>query len=219
MTEPSVLPADDWAAWEERGRVLFAGQCEHFTAAPSVEFLPPQSLPEIAFIGRSNVGKSSLLNALTGRNSLARTSSTPGCTKMLHFYDLAQKLFLVDVPGYGFHKASKKEGKQWQRLIVDYLRGRAVLGRSLLLLDSRHGVKPNDKELMDFLDDLAVPYQVVLTKGDELKKSERAAVIEAVQMSLKKHSAAMPNPILTSSRDGDGIPQLRASLAALIARG
>jgi GTP-binding protein len=219
MDAPTALPADDWAEWEERGRVLFAGQCDHFTAAPNAEALPPQSMMEIGFIGRSNVGKSSLLNALTGRTSLARTSSTPGCTKMLHFYNMADKFFLVDVPGYGFHKASKKEGKEWERLIVDYLRGRAVLGRSLLLLDSRHGVKQIDKELMGFLDDLAVPYQVVLTKADQLKKAERDGAVENVRMALKKHSAAMPNPILTSSRDGDGIPQLRASLAALIARG
>ncbi len=179
--------------------------------------LPHDGIPEIAFAGRSNVGKSSLINALTGRTSLARVSVTPGRTRELNFFTLGKDhaLYLVDMPGYGYAKASKVAVRGWTRLIGDYLKGRRELKRVFLLIDARHGIKPNDRETMTLLDEAAVSYQAVLTKADKPKASELEAVIAKVRAELAKRPAAFPQVIVTSSRMGDGIPELRAAVAEL----
>src|SRR5271170_7426187 len=159
----------------ERGRKLFAGDWRFFWAAPSIETLPPMAGVEVAFAGRSNVGKSSLINALTGRNSLARASNTPGRTQQINFFDLGQQLTLVDLPGYGYAQAPKGQVEQWTRLVNDFLRGRPALRRVCVLVDSRHGLKDNDRDVMTMLDKAAVPYQIVLTKADKIKASALAA--------------------------------------------
>jgi GTP-binding protein len=179
--------------------------------------LPNDGTPEIAFAGRSNVGKSSLINALTGRTSLARVSVTPGRTRELNFFTLGKDaaLYLVDMPGYGYAKASKAQVKGWTRLIGEYLKGRRELKRVFLLIDARHGIKPNDEETMKLLDEAAVSYQAVLTKADKPKASEVAAVQAKIASALAKHPAAYPQLITTSARLGSGIPELRAAIAAL----
>jgi len=177
--------------------------------------LPPAELPEIAFAGRSNVGKSSLLNALTGRKALARASSEPGRTRELNYFRVGDTLRLVDLPGYGFAKAPKNEIARWTSLMRDYLRGRAPLKRVLLLIDARHGLKPNDNEVMKALDDAAVTYQIVLTKADKMKPTENQETIAAVQAAIAKRPAAHPLVMATSSETGDGIEALRAEIAAL----
>ncbi|QQG36467.1 MAG: YihA family ribosome biogenesis GTP-binding protein [Micavibrio aeruginosavorus] len=194
----------------EQGRKAFAGPCDFIAAVNGLEGLPPASLPEIAFAGRSNVGKSSLINALTGRKTLARTSDTPGRTQQLNFFDLGGHFFLVDMPGYGYAKVSKAQKKQWNYLIRDYLRGRQTLRNVLVLIDSRHGLKDSDEELMDMLDECAVPYRVVLTKADKAKLAEAAGVVDTIISALKQHAAAFPDPILTSAHEGTGIAELRA---------
>jgi GTP-binding protein len=206
----------------EAGRLLFAGPCEFIWAAAKPDNLPPPGPLEIAFAGRSNVGKSSLLNALTGRNSLARTSHTPGRTQQLNFFALgdapgSEKLRLVDMPGYGYASASKEKIASWTRLMKDYLRGRSTLARVFVLVDGRHGVKDVDREMFDLLDKSAVSYQVVLTKRDEIKKSEIEPRIAATLEALKRHPAAYPQTIFTSSRTGEGVPDLRAAIAQLMA--
>jgi len=203
--------------WIEIGRKLFAGKCEFFFAAARADGLPPVGAPEIAFAGRSNVGKSSLINALTGRAGLARASHTPGRTQELIFFDLNHRLTLVDMPGYGYAAAPKAKSQAWGRLIQDYLRGRPSLMRVFVLVDGRHGLKAGDRETMRALDAAAVSYAVVLTKRDEVKRNDVEARVEATLAELSKHPAAYPGVIFTSAREGTGIPDLRAHIAQLLA--
>ena len=202
----------------ETARRLFAGPIAFLKSAPGLQFLPDPDVPEVAFAGRSNVGKSSLLNALTGRNSLARTSNTPGRTQELNLFDVGEPLIfrLVDMPGYGFAEAPKDVVRKWKHLVNDYLRGRATLKRVLLLIDSRHGLKPVDREVMEMLDKAAVSYQLVLTKGDKLKPTVLEATRAQVAEDARKHPAAHPDIIATSSEKGLGIPELRAAVLAAI---
>jgi GTP-binding protein len=199
----------------EVGRKLFAAECQFFFAAQRLDQLPPPGLPEIAFAGRSNVGKSTLVNALTGRNTLARASSQPGRTKQLNFFNLGDRLVLVDMPGYGFAQAAKSVKEDWQGLMFEYLRGRPTLQRVVLLLDARIEVKESDLAVMGLLDRAAVPYIIVLTKSDSVKPVALAAKAEDVGALARKHPAAMMQAITTSSETGLGIPELRAELAAL----
>jgi GTP-binding protein len=204
----------DSEALEEEARRLFSGRVEFLLSAPSLDFLPEADYPEVAFAGRSNVGKSSLLNAVTGRKSIARTSVTPGRTQELNFFEVGQptRLRLVDLPGYGFAKAPVKVVERWRRIVRDFLRGRAVLKRTLVLIDSRHGIKPPDEEMMTMLDEAAVGYRLVLTKADKIKASELAATLAKVEAAARKHSAAYPVIHVTSAEKGLGIPALRAAV-------
>ena len=199
---------------KEEARRLFAGRVEFLLSAPSLKFLPDPGAPEIAFAGRSNVGKSSLLNALTGRKSIARTSVTPGRTQELNYFEVGSptRLRLVDMPGYGFAKAPLKVVDAWKRLVRDYLRGRVELKRTLVLIDSRHGVKDVDRDMMKMLDEAAVGYRLVLTKADKIKASELEAVVAATQVEARKHPAAYPVVHVTSSEKGMGIEELRAAV-------
>lgn len=193
---------------------LFSGSCEFVLGATQLAHIPEAGLPEVAFIGRSNVGKSSLINALTGRKALARTSNTPGRTQQLNFFDLGGQLMLVDLPGYGYAKASKSEVAAWNQLIRDYLRGRAPLRRVCVLIDSRHGIKKGDTEMMQMLDEAAVPYQLILTKRDKMKHVREAeASIEAVR---GLHPAMHPDVITTSAEKRIGIDDLREALYDII---
>jgi len=202
-------------AAEEAARKLFAGPCDFIWGATSAENLPPERLTEVAFVGRSNAGKSSLVNALTGRKSLARVSQTPGATRQINFFNLAERLMLVDLPGYGFAKRSKTESEAWQEMIFAYLRRRSHLRRVALLIDSRRGVMDSDIQVMDLLDRAAVSYGLVLTKSDELKPAARPQALAVVQAEAAKHTAALAEIQLTSALTGEGIPQLRTHLAAL----
>ncbi|OUI85637.1 ribosome biogenesis GTP-binding protein YihA/YsxC [Acetobacter tropicalis] len=197
----------------EEGRLLFAGSCDFIFGAQKLGQLPPQTLPEIAFAGRSNVGKSSLVNALTGRKTLARASSEPGRTKQLNFFNLADRLMLVDMPGYGYAKAAKSVKEDWQEMMFDYLRGRPGLKRVMLLLDARIELKPHDEEVMKLLDRAAVSFQIVLTKCDAVKPAPLARKEEAILAVARRHAAACPFLSLSSSETGRGIEQLRAELA------
>lgn len=188
---------------------LFAGTCDFVAGVATLDRLPPLSLPEVAFAGRSNVGKSSLINALTGRKTLARTSNTPGRTQQLNFFDLGGQLLLVDMPGYGYAKVSKQMKKQWVSLIRTYLAGRQTLRCVFVLVDTRHGLKESDEELMDMLDEAAVPYRIVLTKADKTSEAERQKLCEDLSAVLKKHTAAFPEPVFTSSLKKDGVEELR----------
>jgi GTP-binding protein len=203
--------------WTEAGRKLFAGPCDFFFAAAKSDGLPPVGPPEVAFAGRSNVGKSSLVNALTGRTGLARASNTPGRTQELIFFDLHGKATLVDMPGYGYAAVAKSKSASWGRLIQDYLRGRPSLLRVFLLVDGRHGLKESDHETMAMLDAAAVSYAVALTKRDEVKAADREARIASTLEGLRKHVAAFPEVLFTSARTGDGVAELRAHIARLLA--
>ena len=198
----------------EAARKLFAGPVAFLKSAPKLEHLPAPDVPEVAFAGRSNVGKSSLLNALTNRNGLARTSNTPGRTQELNFFDVGQPLAfrLVDMPGYGFAKAPKDMVRQWRYLVNDFLRGRDVLKRCLVLIDSRHGIKDVDREILGMLDKAAVSYRIVLTKADKVKATDLAAVTQATEEEARKRPAAHPGVIATSSEGGMGLPELRAAV-------
>jgi len=199
----------------ELGRWLFAQECVFYNGSTKLETLPEAILPEVAFAGRSNVGKSSLLNALTGRTTLARTSNTPGRTQQLNFFSLADRLTLVDMPGYGYAEAPKTEIARWNRVVNTYLKGRVTLRRVLLLIDGRHGVKKTDEPVMKMLDEAAVSYQLVLTKADKLGPTALAARIRETEAVVAKHVAAFPVLHVTSAEEGVGIAQLRAALAAL----
>jgi len=201
----------------EAGRLLFARDCRFVAGAGDAASLPEESLPEIAFLGRSNVGKSSLVNALTGRRTLARTSNTPGRTRQINFFVLDDRLMLVDLPGYGYAAASKSAVASWTRLVQHYLRGRASLRRVCLLIDSRHGIKEPDRPIMQLCDTSGLSYQVVLTKVDKLGPAARAAIAEGVAAELAKHSAAHPEIHLTSAEEAIGIAALRATVSGFAA--
>ena len=205
---------EDRAEQAERARKLFAGPIEFLKSAPTLEHLPPPDVPEIAFAGRSNVGKSSLINALTNRNKLARASNTPGRTQELNFFDVGSPLAfrLVDMPGYGFAEAPRDMVKRWRFLINDFLRGRAVLKRAVVLVDARHGLKEVDREVMAMLDGAAVGYNLVLTKSDKVKPTALATTLAAVQAEAAKHPASHPLLFATSAETGLGIAELRAAL-------
>jgi GTP-binding protein len=205
--------SDPEALAKEAAR-LFSGRVEFLLSAPKLDFLPEPYAPEIAFCGRSNVGKSSLLNALTGRKAIARTSVTPGRTQELNFFEVGEptQFRLVDMPGYGFAKAPIKVVERWKQLVRTYLRGRAVLKRTLVLVDARHGPKAVDLEMMKMLDEAAVGYRLVLTKADKIKASELAAVLAATEAEARKHPAAFPVVHVTSAEKGMGIPDLRAAV-------
>jgi len=197
------------------GRKLFAGLCEFVAGAATIEAVPAGELPEIAFVGRSNVGKSSLINALTGRHALARVSHTPGATKQINFFRLGEKCALVDLPGYGYARASKTLTAEWQRLIFAYLRGRATLARTLLLIDSRRGIMPADRDAMSLLDQAAVSFSGVLTKIDELTAEEQSRTRAACEKELSTRTAAYPQLFATSARNAAGLEELRDHVAAL----
>lgn len=200
----------------EAGRVLFAAECRFVHAAQRLDHLPPPAGPEVAFAGRSNVGKSSLLNALTGRHALARVSNTPGRTRQLNFFDLGGRLTLVDMPGYGYARAGKDIKQDWQGLMFDFLRGRPTLRRVMLLLDARIELKPADTEVMKLLDRAAVTFQLVLTKTDAMKPDALARKLAATRALARSHPAAYPEVAMTSSETAAGIPELRAALTALV---
>ncbi len=209
------LTAAERADWLEAGRRLFAAECRFFYAAQRLDQLPPPAGTEVAFAGRSNVGKSSLVNALTGRRALARASNQPGRTRQLNFFDLGGRLTLVDMPGYGYAQAARSVKEDWQGLMFDYLRGRPTLRRVLLLMDARIEVKEADRAVMDLLDRAAVTYQFVLTKADEVKPAALAAKQAELAAIARRHPAAHPEQATTSSETGSGIAELRAAIAEL----
>ena len=200
---------------------LFTGPIAFVKSAPTMDDLPPANLPEVAFAGRSNVGKSSLLNALTARKGLARTSNTPGRTQLLNIFDVGEPavLRLVDMPGYGYAEAPKPKGEAWTRLIHSYLRGRANLARVYVLIDARHGIKDTDMPTLDALGEAAVSHQIVLTKADQLGAAQLAERVTATAAAMAKRPAAFPELLVTSARKGTGIPDLRAAIAKLVAEG
>ena len=216
MNDPETQAALDKEAElrARRAAKLFSGRVDFLLSAPQLKFLPEPTVPEIAFCGRSNVGKSSLLNALTGRRSIARASVTPGRTQELNFFEVGDPtLFrLVDMPGYGFAKAPPAVVDKWKKLVKSYLRGRQVLHRNLVLVDSRHGIKDVDREMMTMLDEAAVGYRVVLTKADKIKASELEKVVAQTVEEARKHPAAFPELHVTSAEKGMGIPELRAAV-------
>src|SRR6476661_7318784 len=213
MVTPDFTTAD-----LRRGEALFKAPSTFVKGVVRVADLPGEGRPEVAFAGRSNVGKSSLINALTGQKSLARVSVTPGRTRELNLFTLGKdgQLLLVDMPGYGYARASKAKVKGWTRLIRDYLKGRCELKRVFLLIDARHGLKENDREIMTLMDEAAVSYQGVLTKADKPKAAELAVIVAKVAAELAKRPAAFPDVIVTSARSGAGIPELRAAIAAFV---
>ncbi|WP_415401711.1 ribosome biogenesis GTP-binding protein YihA/YsxC [Tateyamaria sp. SN3-11] len=200
---------------EERGRLLFAGETEFVKGVVAMSGLPPADRMEVCFAGRSNVGKSSLINALTGRKGLARASNTPGRTQEINYFTAGDSHYLVDLPGYGYANAPLPVVEKWQRLLKQYLSGRQTLRRAFVLIDARHGVKKVDEEIMSLLDSAAVTFQCVLTKTDKVKAKDRENVLNLTRAALSRHPAAFPEIILTSSEKGDGIPTLRAIIATL----
>ena len=219
-TPPVTLVAEESFTDDEieAGRLLFAQTCTFLLGAAGLSQIPESALPEIAFAGRSNVGKSSLVNALTGRKTLARTSHTPGRTQQLNFFDLGERMFIADLPGYGFAKAPRDQVEKWTRLVNAYLKGRSQLQRVLVLIDARHGIKDVDRDVMKMLDSTAVSYQVVLTKTDKVKDGELEKLLAKTRTELARHVAAHPNIRCTSSAKGQGIEELRAELARLAPR-
>ena len=209
-----AAPEPDDAA-REAGRLLFARPVTFLKGVVAMKGLPPDDRAEVCFAGRSNVGKSSLINALTGQKGLARASNTPGRTQEINYFCAGDTHYLVDLPGYGFAKAPKATVEVWQRLMRAYLSGRASLRRAFVLIDSRHGIKPVDAEIMSLLDSAAVSFQCVLTKVDKLRPSQQAGLVETLQSGLRTHVAAYPEVILTSAEDRTGIDTLRAAIAAL----
>ncbi|KXF90280.1 ribosome biogenesis GTP-binding protein YihA/YsxC [Phaeobacter inhibens] len=199
----------------EKGRKLFAGQSEFVKGVVAMSGLPPADRIEVCFAGRSNVGKSSLINALTGTKGLARASNTPGRTQEINYFTQGPELYLVDLPGYGYANAPLPVVEKWQRLLKQYLSGRQTLRRAFVLIDSRHGIKAVDDEIMTRLDSSAVTFQCVMTKADKVKDKDRAAIMEQVRKALSKHPAAYPEIVLTSSEKGDGIATLRSIIAGL----
>lgn len=200
----------------EKGRLLFAGETDFLKGVVGMDGLPPDNRTEVCFAGRSNVGKSTLINAVTGRKALARASNTPGRTQEINFFTLADSHFLVDLPGYGFAKAPIPTVEKWQRLLKSYLSGRANLRRAFVLIDARHGIKPVDDEILSLLDSAAVTFQVVLTKADKVKAKDMAPMLTQVRAKLNAHPAAFPEIVMTSSETGDGIADLRAIIATLV---
>ena len=207
--------AAERAALERRANKLFSGRVDFLLSAPQLKFLPEPTVPEIAFCGRSNVGKSSLLNALTGRKGLARASNTPGRTQEINFFTTTDGPYLVDLPGYGFANAPVAVVEKWQKLLKSYLSGRASLRRAFVLIDTRHGIKAVDEEIMTLLDKSAVTFQAVLTKADKVKAADRDKILKQVREKLSKHPAAYPELVMTASEKGDGIATLRAIIAGL----
>ncbi|MDG2242296.1 MAG: ribosome biogenesis GTP-binding protein YihA/YsxC [Rhodospirillaceae bacterium] len=207
--------ANNDARMLEQGRKFFAGECTFILGAAALTQVPDSDLPEIAFAGRSNVGKSSLVNSLTGRKTLARTSVTPGRTQQLNFFNIGDRLLLADLPGYGYARAPKSEVDAWTKLVKSYLMGRPQLRRVCMLVDSRHGLKTNDREVMKDLDEAAVSYQIVMTKADKVKPAELAKTVGAVSVEAATHAAAFPEISVTSSHEGTGLAELRAALSQL----
>ena len=200
----------------EKGRMLFAGETTFVKGVVAMDGLPEPDRMEVCFAGRSNVGKSTLINALTGMKALARASNTPGRTQEINFFTAGEEHYLVDLPGYGYANAPLPVVEKWQRLLKQYLSGRQTLRRAFVLIDARHGVKKVDDEIMSLLDSSAVTFQVVLTKADKVKDAERAKILEQVKEALSKHPAAYPEIVVTSSEKGWGIPTLRAIIATLV---
>ncbi len=215
MALPFPLAEPPSEASVESGRKLFAGEVTFVKGVVAMSGLPPADRPEVCFAGRSNVGKSSLINALTGRKALARASNTPGRTQEINYFDLGGQTFLVDLPGYGYANAPLPKVEKWQALLKQYLSGRATLRRAFVLIDARHGIKPVDEEIMALLDSSAVTFQCVLTKADKVKAAERDRMLAQVRTRLATHAAAFPEIVLTSSEKGDGIATLRAIIATL----
>ncbi|WJY22930.1 ribosome biogenesis GTP-binding protein YihA/YsxC [Fontisubflavum oceani] len=214
-TLPFPLAEAPDAITRERGRKLFATGGDFLKGVVAMDGMPPADRIEVCFAGRSNVGKSTLINALTGRKALARASNTPGRTQEINFFTLAESHYLVDLPGYGFANAPVAVVEKWQRLLKAYLAGRASLRRAFVLIDTRHGVKPVDEEIMTLLDKAAVTFQVVMTKADKVKDKDREKILTQVRNALSKHPAAFPELVLTSSEKGDGIETLRSIIATL----
>ena len=212
---PFPMAEEPDQASKEKGRLLFAGATDFLKGVVAMDGLPAPDRIEVCFAGRSNVGKSSLINALTGRVKLARASNTPGRTQEINFFTTTGGPYLVDLPGYGYANAPVKIVEKWQRLLKNYLSGRQNLRRAFVLIDSRHGVKKVDEEIMSLLDKSAVTFQVVMTKADKVKENDRAMMLEQVRKALSKHPAAYPELVLTSSEKGDGIETLRAIIAGL----
>lgn len=215
MTLTFPLAPEPGEEAREAGRRLFARGAEFLKGVASMEGLPPPDRPEVCFAGRSNVGKSSLINALTGRRNLARASNTPGRTQEINYFTLGAALHLVDLPGYGFAEAPPALVAKWQRLLRAYLAGRATLRRAFVLIDARHGIKAVDEEILTLLDRSAVTFQVVLTKADKVRSADRETVLAQVRSGLARHPAAFPEIVLTSAETGEGIETLRAIIAAL----
>ncbi|MEM6548835.1 MAG: ribosome biogenesis GTP-binding protein YihA/YsxC [Pseudomonadota bacterium] len=212
---PFTVAPNPEPAEAEDGRRLFAGPCDFVKGVVALSGLPAGDRPEVCFAGRSNAGKSSLINALTGRNSLARASNTPGRTQEINYFALGERLYLVDLPGYGFAEAPKEKVARWQELLRSYLAGRAGLARAYVLIDGRHGVKAADHDIMDLLDRAAVSFQAVITKADKPKAAALETVLAAVARDLSRHPAAYPEVIVTSSQDGRGLPALRRAIESL----